>query len=273
MFVAQPKTKHFNRIKAALIEECSPLDVEISREAEITRQIRDEDEGQVVTPSPATHKSPPAPPPRASQDSEMFSDVGLDDATIDSDSQMSNSASKRKRLSFQMEAAKHGGFWFSDMMDGIVSSSPVPAFPSPGAMSVGSATNAAAPARDRDGDAVMGGSGGGGAGFVNSRSGSASGSDTLMPSPGGFGSAGYTGPMITPVRSGKRRRADFEELFEPNVFKRRAVSPSLTGSPVLGSPPNLQQTKGANGSSGHGPARLGWKGLTDAGEGIMKMTL
>lgn len=214
---------------------------------------------------------------RASQDSEILSDVGPDDTTIDSDSQMSNSASKRKRLSFQMEAAKHGGFWFSDMMDGIVTNSPVPAFPSPGAMSVGSANgttnSAAAPVRDRDGDAVMGGSGGG-AGFAPpSRGGSGSGSDTLMPSPGGFGSSGYTGPMITPVRSGKRRRADFEELFESNVFKRRAVSPSLMGSPVLGSPPNGQQGKGGNGSGGHGPARLGWKGLTDAGEGIMKMTL
>ncbi len=37
----QPKTKNFARIRAALLEEGSPVDTEVKREAEVVRQVRE----------------------------------------------------------------------------------------------------------------------------------------------------------------------------------------------------------------------------------------
>jgi hypothetical protein len=112
-----PKTKNFQRIKAALIEESSPIDVEVKREAEITRQIR-EDEQPEMSPQPSASgmRTP--------------TDVDTTDNTPEEDSTESGGDSASLRgigISFSKQAERHGGFWFGEQMDGIGGSPP--AFP------------------------------------------------------------------------------------------------------------------------------------------------
>ncbi|EPS42045.1 hypothetical protein H072_4031 [Dactylellina haptotyla CBS 200.50] len=49
-----PKPKHFQRVKAALIEEATPIDAEMRIEAAIQRQLRDEDEEEDTRTVPQT---------------------------------------------------------------------------------------------------------------------------------------------------------------------------------------------------------------------------
>lgn len=58
----QPKTKTFARIRAALIEEGAPLDFEAKREAEVIRQVR-ENEPELPPPSPSLMPSGENPGP------------------------------------------------------------------------------------------------------------------------------------------------------------------------------------------------------------------
>jgi len=105
-----PKTKNFQRIKAALIEESSPLDVEVKHEAEITRQIREDEELQM---------SPQMPQENRAMESEQAN-------MIDEETE-SGESGRGVGISFSKQAERHGGFWFGDQMDGI-SGSP-PAYP------------------------------------------------------------------------------------------------------------------------------------------------
>lgn len=200
-----PKTKNFQRIKAALIEESSPLDVEVKHEAEITRQIREDEELQM---------SPQMPQENRTMESELAN-------MIDEETE-SGESGRGVGISFSKQAERHGGFWFGDQMDGI-SGSP-PAYPG---QRLGS-----------DGDIVMHSD----SSCVNS-------------------------PNTVPadMRRLKRRRMDTEERFEPNVFKRRAVSPSLCNSPKLAQSPPV----GGNG----GGKRLNFQGFSDTHDGLMKMSL
>lgn len=54
-YSAQPKTKGFARIRAALAEENTPVDAELHREAEVIRQVRESD----VNLEPRVHAIPP----------------------------------------------------------------------------------------------------------------------------------------------------------------------------------------------------------------------
>jgi len=105
-----PKTKNFQRIKAALIEESSPIDVEVKREAEITRQIREDEEPQM---------SPQMPQESRTMESELAS-------LIDEETE-SGEGGRGVGISFSKQAERHGGFWFGEQMEGI-SGSP-PAYP------------------------------------------------------------------------------------------------------------------------------------------------
>lgn len=200
-----PKTKNFQRIKAALIEELSPVDMEAKREAEITRQIREDDE--------------PAPSPKTANSVSREPDISEEDSSGDS---ICQTESLDTGISFSKQAERHGGFWFGEQMDGL-SGSP-PQFPN---LRMGS-----------DGDIIMN-------------------SDSCLNSP--------VAAIPSDLRRLKRRRT-LDERFEPNLFKRRAVSPGLSNSPKLAqSPP----THGGNG----GGKRLNFQGFSDTSDGLMNMTL
>ena len=83
--------------------------MEVKREAEITRQIRDEEDD-----------SPP-PGPASAQDAEL-SDIREEDEGMSY-----GDSNKGIGISFSKQAQRHGGFWFGDQMEGL-SGSP-PAFP------------------------------------------------------------------------------------------------------------------------------------------------
>jgi hypothetical protein len=107
-----PKTKNFQRIKAALIEESSPIDLEVKREAEITRQIREEE----------PHLSPqPSQGENRTMESEL-ANIGEEDGTESGDS--ASQGNRGIGISFSKQAERHGGFWFGDQMDGIGGSPP-----------------------------------------------------------------------------------------------------------------------------------------------------
>ncbi|RPB16839.1 hypothetical protein P167DRAFT_570018 [Morchella conica CCBAS932] len=208
-----PKTKTFQRIKAALQEEASPVDMEVKREAEITRQIREEDEESV----PAT-----AIPTQPSMDQEL-SDIREEDESMGSSGEnVGLVGNKGIGISFSRQAQKHGGFWFGDQMDGLGGSPPT--FPGLRMTS--------------DGDIMMN-------------------SESTVSSP--------VASVPADMRRPKRRRTQ-DERFEPEFFKRRAVSPGLSHSPILAASPPLS---GANG----GGKRLNFQGMSDTGDGIMKMSL
>lgn len=90
------------------------MDAEVKREAEITRQIREE-EGE----SPSTTVP--------SQDAEL-ADIREEDESMGSSGENGGlRGSKGVGTSFSKQAQKHGGFWFGDQMDGLGGSPP--AFP------------------------------------------------------------------------------------------------------------------------------------------------
>jgi hypothetical protein len=114
-----PKTKNFQRIKAALIEESSPIDLEVKREAEITRQIREEDEPHL------------SPQPLQGENRTMGSELNsiLDDQGMESGDSTSQAGNRGIGISFSKQAERHGSFWFGDQMEGININGSSPAYP------------------------------------------------------------------------------------------------------------------------------------------------
>jgi len=80
--------------------------MEVKREAEITRQIRDDEDN-----------SPP-PGPASTQDAEL-SDIREEDEGMSY-----GDSNKGIGISFSKQAQKHGGFWFGDQMEGLSGSPP-----------------------------------------------------------------------------------------------------------------------------------------------------
>ena len=72
--------------------------MEVKREAEITRQIREDD-----------------PPPQ---------DAELSDIREEDESMGSYGDDGARGISFSKQAQKHGGFWFGDQMEGLSGSPP-----------------------------------------------------------------------------------------------------------------------------------------------------
>lgn len=101
-----------------MFEESSPIEVEVKREAEITRQIREDEEDPSPPPPFEMHHQP-------SIDSEI-SDIQEEESMGSSGDGMSqgSSATKGIGISFSKQAQRHGGFWFGDQMDGIGGSPP-----------------------------------------------------------------------------------------------------------------------------------------------------
>ncbi|RPB28515.1 hypothetical protein L211DRAFT_845559 [Terfezia boudieri ATCC MYA-4762] len=235
-----PKTKNFQRIKAALQEESTPLDIEVKREAEVTRQLREDDDAKTIKNS--ILPSPQLLPIEQTLDPEEFDDGANEDESMGGGSEIGlsrkNSTGSRNgslsggdTMAFNKRAQMFGTFNFdSEMNMGSNGgwSSP-PRFP----------PREREPQRtNSDGDVVM-----------------------------------DSGSPVVPVTM-KRRRTQEERFEEVNSFKRRAVSPGLCGSPILTGSPASGGSGGNAGGIGGGGKRLNFgQGISDTHDGLMKMSL
>ncbi|MCJ1282455.1 hypothetical protein MMC26_001778 [Xylographa opegraphella] len=277
-----PKPKNFARIRAALQEECSPVDSESLREAEVIRQVRESDndmESNHFYSQPTTRASSPSLVPITAGPTGSLDDISDVELTTLDVNQFRRSSS-----SFTQQAIKNSaGADFWNRFDGRTRTPPPASFARGSSSSMSDEMSMDTPA---------------------------SSSLTLTPQQ-------YTVPSQCVSRSrsstpqpplmasevtrklGKRRRDDD---LDPNVFKRRAVSPgvSLQNSPIL--PPSPAQREsgwwamqaranrevlnghaageranssgGNNGTSNLGPPkRVGFHGMNDTNDGLMNMSI
>ncbi|KAL4779784.1 hypothetical protein BJX76DRAFT_351499 [Aspergillus varians] len=258
-----PKTKTFARIRAALIEESAPLDSDAKREAEVIRQVR-ETEPEIAQTSPVltAFSSPNA-----------FVPPGLGDRD---ESAEKPAASLPDETSFSDQAHRNSGgpeFWNS--FDERYRTPPPPLRPHASEEDI---TMDMTPSTTFGSNAVE---------FVKPSERPASRSSTPLPSQTG---------VISELRKKRRREDD----FDPNLFKRRAVSPSMSAqsSPIMPNSPALVD----NGPNIWGPPkpnvgplfndrtetgprnipttphsgtlkRVGMQGMNDANDGFMNMTI
>ncbi|MCJ1380056.1 hypothetical protein MMC17_003159 [Xylographa soralifera] len=277
-----PKPKNFARIRAALQEECSPIDAESMREAEVIRQVRESDndmESNFFHSQPTTRASSPSLVPVTAGPTGSLDDIS--DVEL---STLEVNQFRRSSSSFTQQAIKNsGGADFWNRFDERTRTPPPPSFMRGSSSSISDEMSMDTPA-----------------------------SSTLTLTP-----QQYSLPSQYPSRSrsstpqpplmasevtrklGKRRRDDD---LDPNVFKRRAVSPgvSLQNSPIL--PPSPAQRESGwwamqakanrevlnghaagervsssgsnNGASNLGPPkRIGFQGMNDTNDGLMNMSI
>ncbi|KND88193.1 hypothetical protein TOPH_07207 [Tolypocladium ophioglossoides CBS 100239] len=275
-----PKTKTFARIRAALAEEGAPADAETRREAEVVKQVRESD----MDLEPRIPPSGPEPPAAASALSSPNL-RNLDSADDMPEEDMIGDLASGLPSSFKQHAMKNSKgktFWdtFSESssMGGARTTPPPPTF-LPRGSSSGVSEDAA-----MDSPSLAGPSG-----FSGSQSGS---------------NSGPSAAEITRRINNKRRRDDD---FDPTSFKRRAVSPSMSvhNSPVLQSPRQRDSAtwgsrpgstggdkggssapsetssmvgtpanpSGGNGGRLNGKGRVGFQGMIDTNDGIMRMSI
>ncbi|KAI0199851.1 hypothetical protein F4808DRAFT_431483 [Astrocystis sublimbata] len=308
-----PKTKGFARIRAALAEEGAPVDSEVRREAEVIRQVRESDLDHL---EPRTPSGPPPPlpidtsnvptaqsSPKFTTPQEPFDEIPDDD--LMSDSTLSSS--------FKQQAIKNSkgkNFWETFSETGSINgtrTTPPPSVLLPRGSSSGISEDIS-----MDSPSMLTSSGamglfGPGMGFISHGSENPK-SETPQPTasttPSQSGSVPPTAAEITRKINNKRRRDDD---FDPNVFKRRAVSPGMSvhNSPIMQSP--LQRdnmpwgsrpgsnhgadkasgTPSENGSSGgnagngsntgrpiaSAKGRVGFQGMNDTNDGLMRMSI
>ncbi|KAL4921495.1 hypothetical protein BDW62DRAFT_208463 [Aspergillus aurantiobrunneus] len=201
-----PKTKTFARIRAALMEESAPIDSDAKREAEVVRQVR-ETEPDMPQTSPVLASFSPQ---------NVFVPPGIterDEATE------KPAASLPEEPSFSDQANRNSGgqeFWNS--FDERYRTPPPP--PRPHAASSVSEEDVAmdmTPSTTFGSNAVE---------FAKLGERPASRSSTPLPGQSG---------VISELRRKRRREDD----FDPNLFKRRAVSPSMSAqsSPIMPNSP------------------------------------
>ena len=246
-----PKTKGFARIKAALIEESTPVDSEVRREAEVIRQVQDSD--PVLSP----HKSPPA----------LFTSQSMQSEenpvpSVEPKSQTS--------ATFGQHAERNSaglGFWnaFDERYR-----TPPPAFlprESSGAISDENDTPASGT------NALLH--------FNRSRS--------RSNTPLAHYSAPTAGDVARRVNNKRRRDDDFDPAFTKRraVSPGMSVqsSPVLPQSPVMTSDKSWGKPPAKVNGSGNGPGggersnsgsstkKVGMQGMNDANEGIMSMSI
>ena len=274
MFIAdlvKPKTKNFARIRAALFEEAAPIDSEARREAEVIHQVR---ESEPVSTRPSPRLAP----------SETLESVLEDEATLMQDAVESELALK-KTNSFSHHAEKNsGGLRFWNTFDERYRTPPPQLLPTRSSSGMSDDVSMTA------------------ASYIESSSTfthkSSYHEEPCSRSSTPLANNATNGPPAPPTAAevsrkvnNKRRR---EDDFDPDSFKRRAVSPGLsvqsspvlTGSPVLdgkawGRPPsskaNGQQQhndrSNSAGSSGGGIKRVGFQGMTETHDGLMNMSI
>ncbi|KAJ5112786.1 hypothetical protein N7532_000831 [Penicillium argentinense] len=253
-----PKTKTFARIRAALMEEGQPVDSDMKREAEVVRQVRDTEPET----SPTLGTFPSLQPSLSMQDTPEMENIA----------EKPDMASPPKSTFSKQASRNSGGVEFWNSFDGRYRTPP----PSrqPGASSVPDEDMAMA--MDMTPSTTIG----------SITAGSRARSRSSTPHPPGTAGIGEI--------NRKRRR---EDDFDPNLFKRRAVSPSVSAqsSPVLthsstvdpgpsiwGPPSKLgppfserPSTENGNRTAPHAgtPKRVGLQGMTEASDGFMNMSI
>lgn len=278
--VIQPQTRVFARIKAALQEESAPVDTEVRKEAEVVRQVRGSDgnDGICHIPSRApTAASSPVLVATGPTQTDTF-EYNVEDLL------MSGEASTSRRSSsstFTSQAARNSGgpcFWhaFEERTRTPPISIPRGSSSEDTSMdtplsSIQSSMLQLEPLKSRQ--------------FLGSRS------STPQPLTG----------LVDSTRKGNKRMRDDD--FDPNFFKRRAVSPgmSLQNSPILPQSPLQResgwwgnQSKSARetpsvqvrgervGSGGSVSStstsvvpskRVGMQGMNDTNDGLMNMSI
>ncbi|KAL4882549.1 hypothetical protein BJY04DRAFT_206823 [Aspergillus karnatakaensis] len=202
-----PKTKTFARIRAALMEESAPLDSDAKREAEVIRQVREtEPDMPQTSPVLSAFSSP-----------NMFIPPGLEER----DELNEKPAAHPDEPSFSDQAHRNSGgpeFWnsFDERYR-----TPPPPLRQHAASSVSEEDMAMA--MDMTPSTTFGSST---FEFAKPSERPVSRSSTPLPSQPG---------VISELRKKRRREDD----FDPNLFKRRAVSPSMSAqsSPVMPNSP------------------------------------
>ncbi|KAI1174337.1 hypothetical protein F4777DRAFT_554157 [Nemania sp. FL0916] len=308
-----PKTKGFARIRAALAEEGAPIDSEVRREAEVIRQVRESDmdlepripTGPPAVPVDASSISTAQSSPKLGIAHEPFDEVP-DDMMLDS----TLSGSFKQQA---IKNSKGSMFWdtFSETgsISGTRTTPPPPILPRGSSSGITEDMSMDSPSMSTSSGTT--GLFGPGMGFLNHSSDSQK-SETPQPTasatPSQAGSNPPTAAEITRRINSKRRR---EDDFDPHILKRRAVSPGMSvhNSPVMQSP--LQRDNmpwGSRPGSNHGgdkasgtpsengssvgttnnnntststagrpiagaKGRVGFQGMSDTNDGLMRMSI
>ncbi|CAI6332209.1 unnamed protein product [Periconia digitata] len=275
-------SRQFGRIKAELMEEATPIDNEFRREAEIIRQVR-ENEGDLEFPSTTAQSSPNLLPTVPGLDGPL---EGVPEEG--SEENMSLDSSNTKGLFGAFAPPKTIGsgrrdFWHRDRP----AQTPPPSFPRAESSIMNDDISMDSPSTSTSVLSTLATSGL----EHNLYSSSASRSSTPQP----------LAPLTAAdglKKSSKRRRDDDLDSYS---IKRRAVSPgvSVHNSPVLSQSPaqrdfwgaRTQREPSVSGASGHaagersnsggsvaltpslGPKRVGLQSMTDTHDGLMKMSI
>jgi len=279
-----PKTKGFARVRAALMEEGAPVEVDVRREAETIRQVRDRDGSMSSSTRPSPSLFPTVPGP----------ENALEDIPEDSTMGLDTPSGKASTWDFGQQASRNSeGLRYWNRMSKDFQTPPPPSLPGRGSFCMD--VNMESPGHQ----------------FLRSESICSSTQETVEENPAPH--------VVQPARKfGKRSR---EDDFDLASFKRRAVSPSLSvhNSPTVtattqspgtgprdptswGQPPKATATRensvavpeqqahrsNSGGSStssmasaavsvvntpGLGPKRVGLQSMTDTNDGLMKMTI
>lgn len=304
-----PKTKGFARIRAALAEENAPIDSELRREAEVIRQVRESDmdlEPRIPPGPPSLPLDPSSIPtaqssPKLGTTQEPFDDIPDDD--LMSDSTLSSSFKQQA-----IRNSKGNIFWdtFSETgsINGTRITPPPPVLPRGSSSGIVEDVNMDSPSMSiSSGNTGLFGPG---AGFLHGSDSQKSETpqQTASATPSQAGSVPPTAAEITRRINQKRRR---EDDFDPNIFKRRAVSPGMSvhNSPIMQSPlqrdtmpwgsrpgsnhggdkaPGTPSENGSSGGNNNGAAnagrpiggakgRVGFQGMNDTNDGLMRMSI
>jgi hypothetical protein len=278
----QPKSRQFGRIKAELFEESAPIDSEFRREAEIIRQVREND----VEPSLTTHSSPNLLPAVPGLDDPL---EGVPEEGSERNMSMDSATAKGLFAAFNIGGPRHSighGYWNHD----DPAHTPPPSIPRAGSSAMSEDMNMDSPSAPPNSTSLpptyITGS------LENSFAGWASRSSTPQ----------HMGPISAAdgLRKSNKRRRDDD--LDGNSIKRRAVSPgvSVHNSPVLSQSPAARDgnqwgttTKhsrepsvgghaaGERSNSGGnlgmtpslGPKRIGLQGMENTSDGFMKMSI
>ncbi|CAH0052753.1 unnamed protein product [Clonostachys solani] len=279
-----PKTKTFARIRAVLAEEGAPAEAEFKREAEVVKQVRESDvlEPRRAPPGPAAENpTSTTAPGLSSPNQENLDDIPEDDMMGDLALGLSSSFKQQA-----MKNSKGKNFWDTFSDSGSVNGGRTS--PPPLALQIlprGSSSNIYDDmTMDSPSLAVA-------PGFAQIRQ------EMQFPQ-----NQPPSAAEITRRINNKRRR---DSDFDPVSFKRRAVSPGMSvhNSPLVQSPmqrdaghlhsrpssnsgekngssaPSESGSNGgasANATSGarvNGKGRVGFQGMVDTNEGIMRMSI
>ncbi|KAG6024476.1 hypothetical protein E4U41_001783 [Claviceps citrina] len=282
-----PKTKTFARIRAALFEEVAPAEAETRREAEVVKQVRESEvslEPRVAPLSvePGTAASASTSPNLTTTDT--IDDIQEYDLSMMSDLSAGTSSNFKQHAIGNLNAKAFCDTFSESSSTGGGRTTPPPSALLPREFSSGVCE-----------DAVMDSPLPGGP----SRNSSSHGGNAQAPS----------AAEITRRINNKRRRDDD---FDPSSFKRRAVSPGMsahnspipqspmqrdaapwgsrsgstgggekggsgaqseTGSASGGTAANLSAAAGASGRQNGNKARVGFQGMVDTNDGIMRMSI